>query len=111
MSTSPKGRHKDSLNFVIKKYIGTVSATNYARIESAVNGVDPPEKQFDRATRINPQEPLRRCQKWTAEAIQALRESNVLGLGQSGLLLSFLYRLGHGLGREGKGREGFRGLG
>jgi hypothetical protein len=74
----PGMKPEDSVTFVIKEYIRTVSATNYARIESIVNDVDPPKKQFDGARRINPQEPLRRCQEWTTEAIQALRESDVL---------------------------------
>jgi hypothetical protein len=74
----PGRKPEDSASFVKKEYIGTVSMTNYARIESVVNGIEPPKKQFNGPRRINPQEPLRRCQEWTAEAIQALKDSGVL---------------------------------
>jgi hypothetical protein len=69
---------EDSASYVGKEYIGTISTTSYARIESIVNSIEPPKKQFNGPNRINPQEPLRRCQEWTAEAIQALKDSGVL---------------------------------
>ena len=69
---------EESVTFLEKVYIGTVSTTNYPRIESIVNGVEPPKKQFNGPERINPQEPLRRCGKWTAEAVQALENANVI---------------------------------
>lgn len=74
----PGKKPEASASYVGKKYIGTVSVTNYPRIESIVNGIEPPKKQFDGPTRINPQEPLRRCTEWTEEAIQALRDASVL---------------------------------
>lgn len=40
--------------------------------------VPPPKKQFEGARRLFPQEPIRRCQEWTAEAIQSLVEAGVL---------------------------------
>lgn len=74
----PGRKPEDSATYLGKEYIGTVSATNYPRIESIVNGIEPPKKQFDGPKRINAQEPLRRCQEWTAEAIQALKDASVV---------------------------------
>jgi hypothetical protein len=74
----PGRKPEDSATYVGKEYIGTVSTTNYPRIESIVNGIEPPKKQLDGPNRINPQEPLRRCQEWTAEAIQALKDASVI---------------------------------
>lgn len=74
----PAKRPEDSNSFVSKSYIGTVSETNYARIQSIVDAIPPPPKQFNGPKRINPSEPLRRCQEWTSEAIQALTDQGVL---------------------------------
>lgn len=69
---------EDQVTYVGKEYIGTVSTTNFPLIESVVNGVEPPKKQFDGPKRINPHEPLRRCTEWTAEAIQALKDASII---------------------------------
>lgn len=41
-------------------------------------GIQPPKKQFDGPRRRYLDEPIRRCQEWTAEAIQALTSAGVL---------------------------------
>ena len=64
--------------FVSNEYLGIVSTSNYSRIASVVNGIEPPKKQFNGPKRIDPNKPLRRCQEWTAEAIEALKTSGVL---------------------------------
>jgi hypothetical protein len=67
-----------SPEFVSKQLLGTVSHANYHRIQQVVESVQAPEKQFDGPRRIYPSEPLRRCQEWTAEAVEALRSVGVL---------------------------------
>lgn len=67
-----------STTFVGKEPIGTISKDRYYEIQSVVETIPPPKKQFDGAIRINPREPLRRCQEWTAEAIQALKVASLL---------------------------------
>ncbi|PVH74008.1 hypothetical protein DL98DRAFT_659087 [Cadophora sp. DSE1049] len=69
---------EDSLTYVSKHLIGTVSHENYARIGSIVDMIPPPKKQFNGPKRIYPAEPIRRCQEWNAEAIQALKSAGVL---------------------------------
>jgi hypothetical protein len=71
-------RPEDSTSFVSQEHIGTVSEANYDRIESIVETIEPPKKQFDGPRRINPREPLRRCQEWTADAVEALKSAGVL---------------------------------
>ncbi|KAH7333397.1 hypothetical protein BKA65DRAFT_43976 [Rhexocercosporidium sp. MPI-PUGE-AT-0058] len=61
----------------LKQLIGTVTLNNYVHIRSVVNGVPPPKK-------IYPNEPLRRCQEWTNEAIQALTDRGILQPPSSG---------------------------
>jgi len=76
--------HKDSegpelsYTFVSKELIGTVSHDNYWRMEGICDDIPAPKKQFNGPQRIYPREPLRRCQEWTEEAIQALKDTGVL---------------------------------
>ena len=74
----PAKRPEDSNSFVSKSHIGTVSETNYARIQPIVDSIPPPPRQFNGPKRINPSVPLRRYQEWTSEAIQALKDQGVL---------------------------------
>ena len=67
-----------SNTFISKSYIGTVSETDYARIQTIVESIPPPAKQYERTKRTNSSVPLRRCQEWTAEAVKALRDHSVL---------------------------------
>lgn len=68
----------DSLLCNNKEHLGTVSETNYDDIENVVSAVEPPKKQYAGAEHINPHQPLRTCQEWTAEVIQALKETGIL---------------------------------
>ncbi len=61
-----------------KSLIGKVAREDLGRFEEVCRGIPTPKKQFDRAHRLSPQEPLRRCQEWTTEAIQALRSAGLL---------------------------------
>jgi hypothetical protein len=69
---------QNSVSFVSRKYIGIVTAENYGRIKDIVEQVDPPMKQFNGRTHLYPGKPLRRCQEWTAEAIQALTDAGII---------------------------------
>lgn len=69
---------EESNTYISKQQIGTVTIANYERIESILNAIQPPKKQFDGPRRLYPTEPIRRCQEWTAEAVQALKDAGVL---------------------------------
>jgi len=58
--------------------ITIVTIANYPRVEEICDSIAPPKKQFERNRRLYPNEPLRRCQEWTVEAIQALTQAGVL---------------------------------
>jgi hypothetical protein len=68
----------ESTTFASKQNIGKVSEANYDRVESILRAIPPPKKQYNRNVRLYPKEPLRRCQEWTAEAIEKLKEERVL---------------------------------
>ncbi|KAF2236462.1 hypothetical protein EV356DRAFT_565600 [Viridothelium virens] len=69
----PSRNPKESPLFVSEEYLGTVSNANFHQIESIVNAVEPPKKQFGGMKRINPREPLRACQEWAADAATSRR--------------------------------------
>ena len=69
---------ENSASFVSKTYLGTTSHANYGLVKGICNTIQPPKKQFNGPKRLYPNEPLRRCQEWTAEAIQALKSKGVL---------------------------------
>lgn len=71
-------RPEESASFVSKDYLGTVTTANYPRIRAICDSVPAPKKQYRLNTRLYPLEPIRRCQEWTAEAIQALIDAGVL---------------------------------
>ena len=71
-------RPEDSASFVSKTYLGTTFPANYSLVEAICNNIEPPKKQFNGGKRLYPTEPLRRCQDWTAEAIEALKVAEVL---------------------------------
>lgn len=64
--------------FADKKLIGTVSHADYPRFLAVCQTIPVPKKQFDGAKRLYPKEPLRRCQEWAKEAIEALVEQRVI---------------------------------
>lgn len=68
----------------LKQLIGSVTHNNYVHICSIVNGIPPPKKRFDGPKKIYPKEPLKLCQEWTNEAIQALTDHGILQPPNSG---------------------------
>lgn len=74
----PGQKLEDEVDYIDKTYLGTVSTENYARVEEIVGGIEVPKKQFDGPKRLDPKTPLRRCNEWAAEAIEALRGAGVL---------------------------------
>jgi hypothetical protein len=75
--SKPGKRPEDSASFVKKELLGTVTTANYSRIDAVCKQIPPPAKQFDGPKRINPNVPLRRCQEWTQEAVQALKNEGI----------------------------------
>jgi hypothetical protein len=76
---SKAGRKPEtSASFVSKSPIGQVDERGKSRIDGILESIPPPKKQFNGPKRLYPREPLRRCQEWTQEAIQALRSQGVL---------------------------------
>ncbi|KAK7212016.1 hypothetical protein V2G26_019194 [Clonostachys chloroleuca] len=76
---SKAGRKPEtSASFVSKSPIGQIDESGRSRIDGILRGIPPPKKQFNGPKRLYPREPLRRCQEWTREAIQALRSEGVL---------------------------------
>jgi hypothetical protein len=67
-----------SATFLSKVHLGTTSHAKYPLVQTICNNIEPPKKQFERATRLYPNEPIRRCQEWTADAIQALKSGGIL---------------------------------
>ncbi|KAM5429223.1 hypothetical protein McanMca71_007748 [Microsporum canis] len=74
----PENEPESSASFISKRGIGTVTHASYSRIQSICESIPPPKKQFEGAKRLSPLEPIRRCQEWTGEAINALRDAQVL---------------------------------
>lgn len=67
-----------SATFESKTPVGTVTAANKSRVEEVCRNVPAPKKQFQGPKRLYPNESIRRCQEWTAEAIDALKVAQVL---------------------------------
>lgn len=63
--------------------LGWVHASDVSRIEGVCTANPAPEKQFNGARRLYPDRKLRRCQEWTAETVQHLREHGILWGGPS----------------------------
>ncbi|OJD26070.1 hypothetical protein ACJ73_02552 [Blastomyces percursus] len=74
----PVRKPDESASFVSKEQIGSVTHDNYSCILTTCENILPPKKQFHGPKRLYPDEPLRRCQEWTAEVIQALIDNQVL---------------------------------
>lgn len=64
--------------FASKEHIGTVSHADFPRVLAVCQTIPVPKKQFDGAKRLYPKEPLRRCQEWAREAIDALVDAKVV---------------------------------
>ena len=64
--------------FVKKSLLGRILVDDLHRVEEICRNIPPPKKQFDGPKRLYPKEPLRRCQEWTNEAVEALVSNSVL---------------------------------
>lgn len=71
-------RPERSASFVEKTFLGSISTGDYYRIVETCRGIPAPKKQFNGSKRLYKNEPLRRCQEWTDEAVQALFSSGTL---------------------------------
>ncbi|KAK6517334.1 hypothetical protein TWF281_003991 [Arthrobotrys megalospora] len=80
----PESKPEESMNFIFisKEHLGNIKQEDYSRIMQICEGVPAPKKQFQGPKRLYPGEPLRACQEWTAEVIQALKTENVLEVPQ-----------------------------
>lgn len=67
-----------SATFESKTRFGMVTAVNKSQIELVCNSVPPPKKQIYGPKRLFPNEPVRRCQEWTKEAVEVLRVARAL---------------------------------
>ncbi|KAJ3474162.1 hypothetical protein NLG97_g9962 [Lecanicillium saksenae] len=64
--------------FFNKEPLGWVSSEDLNRVRRVCAAIPPPKKQFEGPKRLYPAEPLRRCQEWTKEAIEALVAQGIL---------------------------------
>ncbi|KAK6350236.1 hypothetical protein TWF696_006472 [Orbilia brochopaga] len=71
---------EDSLNFIFlsKTLLGTIKHEDYPKVLEVCQRVEAPKKQFQGPKRLYPTEPLRACQEWTKEAIEALKDEKIL---------------------------------
>lgn len=68
----------DSATYQDRVCLGKVAVANFDGIKPICESIPAPRKQFDRPRRLYPREPIRRCQEWTAEVVDALRAAGVL---------------------------------
>ncbi|KAG6092773.1 hypothetical protein E4U30_004957 [Claviceps sp. LM220 group G6] len=73
----------DASSFIKKTHLGWVTIDKYPFVERICRSVPPPKKQFEVQRRLFPREPLRRCQEWTDEAVEALSSSGILQPGRA----------------------------
>ncbi|KAL4817800.1 hypothetical protein BDW67DRAFT_26152 [Aspergillus spinulosporus] len=71
---------EDEPMFLSKERIGAVRIDDYesGRFLSVCQEIEVPKKQFQGAKRLFPEEKLRRCQEWAAEAVALLKERGLL---------------------------------
>ena len=74
----PAKKPEESGTYQSKVVIGKVATADFARIKPTCESIPPPKKQFEGPRRLYPNEPLRRCQEWTQEAINALVNAGIL---------------------------------
>lgn len=76
-----------------KQQIGWVTKQNHHRMEAVYRMVRPPTAQLAlNGTRLNPSQPIRHCQHWVAEVVDALKAEKILDLYDS----SIQFRSVHG---------------
>ena len=64
---------EDIPGFYSKKKLGVVAIAEYRCVLGICEGMPVPKKQFHGARRLYQREPLKRCQEWVAEAVNALK--------------------------------------
>jgi hypothetical protein len=74
----PAKKPEESATYQSKEFIGKVAAADFVRIKPTCESVPAPRKQFEGPRRLYPNEPLRRCQEWTQEAVNALVSAGIL---------------------------------
>lgn len=74
----PAGAPLKSPSFHARKAIGFVPARLYEYVNSICSSLPPPPKQYNGPKRQFPKSPLRRCQEWTADAVDELKAQDVL---------------------------------
>ncbi|KAG5290953.1 hypothetical protein I7I50_00866 [Histoplasma capsulatum G186AR] len=74
----PGKKPEESASFQSKVFVGKVSAANFSRVKAICEDIPAPKKQFEGPRRLYPEEPIRRCQEWTTEALEALVNENVI---------------------------------
>ncbi|KAI6826659.1 hypothetical protein KC340_g14154 [Hortaea werneckii] len=62
--------------------LGAVGKADLDQFWQVCQSIPPPKKQFEGPKRLNLKEPLRRCQEWTEEAIDALKSQGILKASQ-----------------------------
>jgi hypothetical protein len=62
-----------SPTFISRSEIGKISSSKLSLFKQICEANPPPTKQFNGPRRLDPTKPLRRCQEWTLETINALR--------------------------------------
>jgi hypothetical protein len=74
----PAKKPEESGTYQSKEVIGRVAAADFTRIKPTCESIPAPKKQFEGPRRLYPNEPLRRCQEWTQEAVNALVNAGIL---------------------------------
>ena len=62
--------------------LGAVDKADLDQFRQVCQSIPPPKKQFEGPKRLYSKEPLRRCQEWTVEAIDALKVQGILKTSQ-----------------------------
>lgn len=76
--TKPWSLPEAYLSFSHKEALGAVSKEEYHRIGAVCERIPPPEKQYEGRKKLQPDKPLRNCQDWTTDVIDALIGEGVL---------------------------------
>lgn len=74
----PAKKPEESATYQGKEFIGKIAAADFARIKPTCESIPAPKKQFEGPRKLYPNEPLRRCQEWTQEAVNALVNAGIL---------------------------------
>ncbi|KAI1938047.1 rRNA processing protein [Ophidiomyces ophidiicola] len=75
-ATSPP---EDDPSFVGKSLVSIVKKTSHPdKVRRVCRSVEAPKKQFDRPRKLYPEDKVRHCQEWTAEAVAALTQAGLL---------------------------------